>query len=228
MNIDNIIIKLLENNPFLVFIFTLLITIFYLVKDSLPLLLTSFTTYIKLTSPPISKLQYHNIFSTLPRVEKEISMMKFYTHGKFDKNKTRLCVSFSSNKCRVCDYRIKDFLKNDLSSLEHNELKNYILWFQTDIHNEYIKNIRTEWMAMGIKPEDVDEIVLLFEKFRFGVIQSFEKRINSIFADTYHKTNFDKVLAVLETWSMGIDLLPKDMSETFEAINGKFTNLTLK
>jgi len=228
MNIDNIIIKLLENNPFLVFVFTLLIAIFYLIRDSIPTFLSSFTTYMKLTDPPISKLQHHNIFVTLPRVEKEIAMMKFYTHGEYDKNKTRLCASFSRNKVRVCSYRIKKFLEQDLASLDHDELKNYIIWFQSDIHNEYIRDIRTEWMSMGIKPEDVDEIVLLFEKFRFGVLQSFEKRINSIFADSYHSTNFDKVLAVLETWSMGIDLLSKDMSETFEAVNGKFTNLTLK
>ena len=225
MNIDNIIIKLLESNPILIIIFALSTLSLYIFKESILSLIPSFLNFQKEKYWEIKNLKHHNIFDTLSRVKKEISIMKFYTYGKYDKNKTTLCMSFTSSKVHVCHYRIKELLEEDLESLTHDELKSHLLWFQTDIHNEYIKDIKTKWMAMGIKPEDVDEIVLLFEKFRFGVIQSFEKRIHAIFGDTYHETNFDKVLAVLETWSMGIDLLPKDMSETFEVVNGKFTDL---
>ena len=33
------------------------------------------------------------------------------------------------------------------------------------------------------------------------------------------------MLAVLEMWAMGIDLLPRDMSTTFESLNGKFKDI---
>ena len=48
-----------------------------------------------------------------------------------------------------------------------------------------------------------------------------EKYVNS----TYNKDNFALMLAVLEMWAMGIDLLPRDMSTTFESLNGKFKDI---
>ena len=52
-----------------------------------------------------------------------------------------------------------------------------------------------------------------------------ENRIDGIFASSYHKNNFEKILACYEMYAMGIDLLAKDMLTTFEALNGRFTNI---
>jgi len=65
----------------------------------------------------------------------------------------------------------------------------------------------------------------LFDKFRYDVVVSFQNRIDGIFASSYHKNNFEKILACYEMYAMGIDLLPKDMQTTFEALNGRFADI---
>ena len=109
--------------------------------------------------------------------------------------------------------------------MDRDKLKKFILLEQGDMHREYIKAIRIEWDLKGVSPQDVDYVIHLFEKFRYDVIVSFEHRINSIFGSTYNKDNFALMLAVLEMWAMGIDLLPRDMSTTFESLNGKFKDI---
>tara|TARA_R110000744_G_scaffold151974_2_gene265798 strand:+ start:511 stop:816 length:306 start_codon:yes stop_codon:yes gene_type:complete len=53
-------------------------------------------------------------------------------------------------------------------------------------------------------------------------------RINSAYRSKAHnKDNFSLMLAVLEMWAMGIDLLPRDMHTTFESLNGKFKELEI-
>ena len=91
-----------------------------------------------------------------------------------------------------------------------------------------LAKIKADWLSKGIPQDDVDYVIVLFEKFRYDVIMSFENRINAIFGSTYHRDNFDRVLGVLEMWSMGIDLLPKDMLTTFETLNGRFTKIKYK
>ena len=93
------------------------------------------------------------------------------------------------------------------------------------MHEAYIVDIKEEWAYKGVKVDDIDYVIRLFEKFRYDVVASFENRINAIFANEDYDSNFKLMLAVFEMWSMGIDLLPRDMSTTFEALNGKFKDL---
>lgn len=173
----------------------------------------------------ISKLKDHDIFSTCLRVKTEVNLMKFYTDGEFDTTKTKMCGDFARHKVEVCSKRIEQFVSDDLYKINSDALKRLIIAEQTAMHEEYVAKIKVDWLSKGIKQDDVDYVVRLFEKFRHDVIVSFEHRINSIFGSTYHRDNFDRVLAVLEMWSMGIDLLPKDMLTTFETLNGKFKQI---
>lgn len=109
--------------------------------------------------------------------------------------------------------------------MNRDKLKKLILDEQNYMHQEYIKAIKVEWDLKGISPQNVEYVIHLFEKFRYDVIVSFEYRINSIFGNSYNKNNFDIMLAVFEIWSMGIDLLPRDMTTTFESINGHFKDI---
>ena len=173
----------------------------------------------------INKLKDHDIFSTCARVKTEVHLMKFYTDGEYDATKTKMCGDFARHKVEVCSKRIEEFISDDLFKLNADALKKLIFALQTAMHEEYVAKIKADWLSKGIPQEDVDYVIMLFEKFRYDVIMSFENRINSIFGSTYHKDNFDRVLAVLEMWSMGIDLLPKDMLTTFESLNGKFKKI---
>lgn len=173
----------------------------------------------------INKLKDHDIFSTCSRVKTEVHLMKFYTDGEYDATKTRMCGDFARHKVEVCSKRIEEFVSDELLKINPDALKKLIFAFQAAMHEEYVSKIKTDWFSKGIPQEDVDYVIMLFEKFRYDVIMSFENRINAIFGSTYHKDNFDRVLAVLEMWSMGIDLLPKDMLTTFETLNGRFKQI---
>ncbi len=174
----------------------------------------------------IIDLENHDIFSTLVRVRNEVANLKFYTHGEYDKVKTRMCYDFTKHKSIKCSARMLEILRTrSIDSMDRDELKRLILDEQNYMHMEYIKAIRIEWDLKGVAPKDVDYVIHLFEKFRYDVIVSFEHRINSIFGSSYNKDNFSLMLAVLEMWAMGIDLLPRDMSTTFESLNGKFKDI---
>jgi len=174
----------------------------------------------------IIDLENHDIFSTLVRVRNEVANLKFYTHGEYDKVKTRMCYDFTKHKSIKCSARMLEIVRTrNIDSMDRDELKRLILDEQNYMHMEYIKAIRIEWDLKGVEPKDVDYVIHLFEKFRYDVIVSFEHRINSIFGSSYNKDNFALMLAVLEMWAMGIDLLPRDMSTTFESLNGKFKDI---
>jgi len=174
----------------------------------------------------IIELENHDIFSTLVRVRNEVANLKFYTHGEYDKVKTRMCYDFTKHKSIKCSAKMLEIVRTkDVDIMDRDKLKKLILLEQGDMHREYIKAIRIEWDLKGVNPQDVDYVIHLFEKFRYDVIVSFEHRINSIFGSTYNKDNFALMLAVLEMWAMGIDLLPRDMQTTFESLNGKFKDI---
>ena len=174
----------------------------------------------------IIDLENHDVFSTLDRVRNEVANLKFYTHGEYDKVKTRMCYDFTKHKSSKCSARMLEIVRTkDIDTMDRDKLKKLILLEQGDMHREYIKAIRIEWDLKGVSPQDVDYVIHLFEKFRYDVIVSFEHRINSIFGSTYNKDNFALMLAVVEMRAMGLDLLPADMSTMFGSLDCKFKDI---
>lgn len=173
----------------------------------------------------IKDLKSHNIFATLDKVKNESMFIKFFSHGKYDKTKSRMSADFVKFKCDVCYDKFSALLDKDLEKLSSDELKNVILSEMWSMHNEYVKQIKLHWIDKGIKSEDIDYVIELFEIFRHGVVMSFQSRIESIFACQFYDTNFKKILATYDCFAFGIDLLPKDLQDTFETINGKFADI---
>lgn len=206
----------------MIFVLVVLVVILYYFHKPITAWVTSL---IKEIPQDIKSLKSHDLFNTLQRVKQDVSHMKFYSYGIFDVNKSKMCSDFANFKCNVCSSKFSSFLDNDFSNVSSDELKQLMLSEMWGMHNEYIKQIRVFWLGKGIKTEDVDYIIELFESFRYDVVVSFQNRIDGIFASSYHKNNFEKILACYEMYAMGIDLLPKDMQTTFEALNGKFTKI---
>lgn len=174
----------------------------------------------------VIELINHDLFNTLERTRQKIHTMKFYTHGEYDRVKTRMCYDFAKHKTLKCGIRMEDMLRvRNIDTMDRDSLKRLVLSEQSKMHEDYIKSVRIEWDIKGIDKEDIDYVVHLFEKFRYDVVSSFEARINSIFGSTYNSSNFEIILAVFEMWAMGIDLLPRDMLTTFESLNGKFKDI---
>lgn len=216
------------DHPLLATIIILCIALTFIFKDKI-------FSYITLPSVKkrkikdnfkIKDLESHDIFNTLYRVKNEVKNSKFYTHGVFDTTKTKMCNDFANFKVDVCYQGFKDFISDEgLENVQKDKLKIEITKLQNKLHEKYIEQIKDHWRKRGISLEDAEYIVDLFEKFRYDVLVSFEHRINSIFGTSYHKSNFDLMLAIMEMWAMGIDLLPKDMQTTFESVNGRFKDI---
>ena len=173
----------------------------------------------------IKSLEHHDIFNTCARVEKEVSFMKFYTHGEYDISKSKMCKDFTKHKIKVCSESFNNILKDDIEKMNPDEFKMYIIEAQTQMHIKYIGAIVDEWGEKGISEDDIKYVIELFEKFRYDVVKAFEYRINSIFSTTSHKNNIRRLLAIFEMWAFGIDMLPRDMQTTFETLNGRFKEI---
>jgi hypothetical protein len=206
--------------PYLLFIVIIFgILVYYFHKDISKLIGK------KEVKEDIKDLKSHNLFSTLARVKNEAMFLKFFSHGKYDVTKSKMCSDFVKFKCDVCSLRFSEFLDAEIDKLSTDELKNIVLSDMWAMHNEYINQIKIHWLSKGLKSEDIDYAIELFEKFRHDVVLSFQHRIDAIFSCEHYNNNFKKILATYEMYAMGIDLLPKDLLTTFETINGKFANI---
>ena len=206
--------------PYLLFIVIIFgILVYYFHKDISKLIGK------KEVKEDIKDLKSHNLFSTLARVKNEAMFLKFYSHGKYDITKSKMCSDFVKFKCDVCSLRFSEFLDNEIDKLSSDELKNIVLSDMWAMHNEYINQIKIHWLSKGLKSEDIDYAIELFERFRHDVVLSFQHRIDAIFSCEHYNNNFKKILATYEMYAMGIDLLPKDLLTTFETINGKFADI---
>ena len=210
----------------MIFILLLIFVLSYFYKKPISSLLM--TIRVRKKSRNVKELVNHDIFNTFDRVRLEVKNMKFFTHGKYDNIKTKMCYDFTLFKTKVCSDRFTSLLDQDLEGMSTDKLKNVILNEMNQMHVEYVNKVTTYWLQKGLESDDVTYVVELFEKFRFDVIQSFINRIDAIFSASYHDTNFKKVLACYDMFAMGVDLLPKDMQTTFESMNGKFSSLEYK
>jgi hypothetical protein len=211
--------------PWMAFVAVLVLGIVFILKDGLVSLVKKFKWKKKGKEFKIGDLTNHDIFNTIQRVKQEVKVMRFFTDGTFDNNKTRMCQDFTNFKCDVCYEGFEHIITLELENMSYNELKTTLLSEMWVMHNKYIIEIKTLWLSKGIPTEDVDYVIELFERFRFDVVQSFQHRIDAIFASSYHSDKFEKILACYDMFAMGIDLLPKDLQTTFEALNGRFKKI---
>ena len=209
----------------MIFILLLIFVVSYFYKKPISELLIKFKSK---KDRNIKDLINHDLFNTLQRVKLEVKNMRFYSHGKYDAVKTKMCYDFTNFKSEVCYQRFEELLEINLDIMNVDELKSLMLKEMNEMHVDYVEKITTHWLSKGLDVDDVDYIVELFERFRFDVVQSFANRIDAIFSASYHDTNFKRVLACFDMFAMGVDLLPKDMQTTFESLNGRFTILSYK
>ena len=173
----------------------------------------------------INSLQHHDLFNTCVRVEKEVSLMKFYSHGQYDIIKSKMCKDFVKYKIKICTKGFEDILKVNIEGITPDAFKKYIVDAQNKMHVDYINAIREDWRGRNISEDNIKYVVELFETFRYDVVKAFEYRINSIFSSTSHTNNTRRLLAIFEMWAFGIYILPRDMHTTFETLNGIFKEI---
>jgi hypothetical protein len=211
-------------SPIMIFILVVLVVVLYYFHKPISAWVTSLIKR-KEKIQDIKSLKSHDIFSTLQRVKQEAMFLKFFSHGKYDETKSRMSADFVRFKCDVCYDKFQSFLDNDFSKLSSDELKQLILSSLLNMHAKYVNEIKNHWIDRGIEKKDVDYVIELFELFRHGVVMGFQHRVEAIFSCEHYDSHFKKILASYNIFAFGIDLLPKDLQDTFESINGKFANI---
>lgn len=222
----------LKESPYLISVTIICVSLMIIFKKNLVLLTQTLLQLFFKGRAALTKKQYifilknHDVFNALIRAGNEVNMMKFYTHGEFDRVKTKMCSDFTRHKAFHCRFHMLKIVETEGIDILHKDaLRALITDSQNQMHIDYIKSIRLDWLNRGIPTEDVDNVVHMFEKFRYDVVNSFDHRITSVFGSGFHRSNFDIVLAIYDMWAMGVDLLPKDMQTTFEGLNGKFKDI---
>ncbi len=77
----------------------------------------------------------------------------------------------------------------------------------------------------GLNKKDAEIIMQKFFIVRSEVMGKYNKRIDSIFACDFYRTNFDLVLAIYEVIAFEIEDIIEDGVRCFEEINGTFLEL---
>jgi len=211
-------------SPIMIFILVVLVVVLYYFHKPISAWFTSLIKRKEKTQD-IKSLKSHDIFSTLQRVKQEALFLKFFSHGKYDETKSGMSADFVRFKSDVCYDKFQSFLDNDFSKLSSDELKHLILSSLWNMHAKYVNEIKNHWIDRGIEKKDVNYVIELFESFRHGVVMGFQHRVEAIFSCEHYDTHFKKILACYNIFAFGIDLLPKDLQDTFEAINGKFAQI---
>ena len=93
-------------NEYLLVIGSVLITFILSFKKSIPIWVERLTNIKNRLNR--SALLSHDLFNTCTRVKKEVSLMKFYTHGIYDVTKSKMCRDFTNYKIDICVQGFKD------------------------------------------------------------------------------------------------------------------------
>ncbi len=127
-------------NQWLAFTLIIIVSILYLFKQPLTELIKPKT---KVKRKVIADLLDHDIFVTLERVNVEVNNSKFYTHGKFDSTKTKMCNDFAKYKTKIVKHGIITMLaQENLEGMSADKLKKTVLTLQNQWHIDYITEIR--------------------------------------------------------------------------------------
>jgi len=104
-------------------------------------------------------------------------------------------------------------------------LKKVIMDRLNTIVQDYCSKTHAKFVSKGLSFQEAEYVVALFEEWRSETRIHIDGRINSIFASSFHQTNFARVLAVFELISVSVSLISKDGLRSFETMNGRLKNL---
>ena len=102
-------------NQYIASILIVIVAVLFFYRNAITKLITPIK---KEEREVISDLLDHDIFSTLERAVIEVNNSKFYTDGKFDSTKTKMCSDFASFKTRhIKNGVINMITQNDLQNM---------------------------------------------------------------------------------------------------------------
>ena len=216
------------NNPYLAAILIGFLSFLYLTKDSWRDLIskTSLSKILKETSKnpyEIFDLLKHDLFNEIDSYKSH--KYEFKTHGKVDITKSKIFNDFldlkidstSKNMALICQKATPEMTRQELKYLVNNCFNACNLTLENRLINKF--------QEKGLNKKDAEIIMNKFYIVRSEVMGKYNKRIDSIFACDFYRTNFDLVLAIYEVIAFEIEDIIDDGVKCFEEINGTFMEL---
>jgi hypothetical protein len=240
--------KFTQLGPHLTFLLMLFIVIFYFFKDSLKKKIEEFSipgakpeekkevfpkpstmVTLEVEKLTFSDLMDHDVFNVIEEVR---AHLKFYEF-KEDETKTKVFQDFMeimldeiSTNLSTLLHEIEDI--DNTHNPKRDALKKVIMDRLNFIVKTYCSKAETHFIKRGFEIAEAEFVVALFEEWRSETRESINRRVNAIFASSFHQTNFARTLAVYELISVSVGLIPKDGIRSFETMNGRLKNIKYK
>ena len=172
----------------------------------------------------INDLIYHSMFLTSDKVLQRIDKIDFTTFDGYDEVKSKLLKKLIQLKIDTVKLRFGEFLKTkDLDKVKQSQLKLMVATTLSNLVNEYNdKAIRVMSEEMGIEVKDAKMLVDKYEEFREYIVDAFVDELSVIVMDDNYIDNFERLNTILYTVSISLSIIPRDVVETFNNVNGTF------
>jgi len=172
----------------------------------------------------INDLIYHSMFLTSDKVLQRIDKIDFTTFDGYDEVKSKLIKKLIQLKIDTVKLRFGEFLKTkDLDKVKQSQLKLMVATTLSNLVNEYNdKAIRVMSEEMGIEVKDAKMLVDKYEEFREYIVNAFVDELSVIVMDDNYIDNFERLNTILYTVSISLSIIPRDVVETFNNVNGTF------
>ena len=172
----------------------------------------------------INDLLYHSMFLTSDKVLQRIDKIDFTTFDGYDEVKSKLIKKLIQLKIDTVKLRFGEFLKTkDLDKVKQSQLKLMVATTLSNLVNEYNdKAIRVMSEEMNIEIKDAKFLVDKYEEFRQYIVDAFVSELSVIVMDDNYIDNFERLNTILYTVSISLSIIPRDVVETFNNVNGTF------
>jgi len=172
----------------------------------------------------IKDLVYHSMFLTSDKVIKKIDSIDFTTFDGYDEIKSKLLKKLIHLKIDTVKTRFSEFLETkDLDKVSQSQLKLMVATTLSNLVNEYNdKAIKAMSEEMGIEVKDAKMLVDKYEEFREYIVNAFVEELSVIVMDDNYLDNFERLNTILYTVSISLSIIPRDVLETFNNVNGTF------
>lgn len=215
----------------LTFIFLISALVLFMQKDAIGKLISSLGKRKAKKEPKkISELKYHNMFVTADRVLQKVNRLEFTTHEEHDEVKTFLIKKLIQLKIATVKQEFLKFLEDPIvENLEPNQLKFEISRMLSNLVNKYNEEARIQMINHdGISPKDAQFLIDCYEDFRSYIVQAFTDELESIVMDNNYDNNFERVNTILYTVSLSLSVIPKDVVQALNKVNGRFAKYKSK
>jgi hypothetical protein len=164
------------------------------------------------------------MFLTGDKVLQRIEKIDFTTFDGYDEVKSKLLKKLIQLKIDTVKLRFSEFLKiKDLDKVKQSQLKLMVATTLSNLVNEYNdKAIKVMSEEMGIGLTDAKFLVDKYEEFREYITRAFVEELTIIVMDDNYIDNFERLNTILYTVSISLSIIPRDVVETFNNVNGKF------